>query len=371
MKRFQLVRMITGLVAPLFLVAAIGCDRQGTSDGTSSKSGGAAATAPAALRELRIGYFPNFTHAQAVLGVASGEFQKAVGPTKVSTKVFNAGPSLVEALFGNQIDIGYVGPGPALNAFAQSRGEGIRIISGAAANGVVIVARKDSGIEKLADLAGKRIASPQQGNTQDIAAKHYVTAELKQKDFKNVIPVANAEQAAMMSRQQIDAAWAPEPWGSFLVSEAGGKIIGQEKDLWPQGQFAITVVVTSPKFLAEHPDVVEKVLGVHNAWTTRLANEPDKHLPDLEKALFALTTKKLPAGVLKSALGYTAFTVDPLPHTFETFAGWSFDLGFAKSRTDTKGLIDTAVLQKVQASGGGASSPAPAPASAAPAKEGA
>ena len=365
-----MLRFITSLMVSVVLVAPLGCDRQGSS--TGSATGGSSATSTSApLKELRIGYFPNFTHAQAVLGVASGEFQQAVGSTKVSTKVFNAGPSLVEALFGDQIDIGYVGPGPALNAFAQSRGEGIRIISGAAANGVIIVARKDSGIEKLADLAGKRIASPQQGNTQDIAAKHYVTAELKQKDFKNVIPVQNAEQAGMMSGQQIDAAWAPEPWGSFLVSQAGGKVIGEEKDLWPQGQFAITVVVTSPKFLADHPDVVEKVLGVHNAWTTRLTTEPDKYLPQLEQGLFALTTKKLPAGVLKSALGYTKFTNDPLPHTFETFAGWSFDLGFSKSRTDTKGLIDTAILQKVKSAAGAGGTPPQAPAPAAPVKEGA
>jgi NitT/TauT family transport system substrate-binding protein len=346
------------LLVNLMLLPLVGCDRQGSTDAGGSKPAGGGATSP--LKELRIGYFANLTHAQAVLGVASGEFQQALGETKVSTKVFNAGPSLIEALFGNQIDIGYVGPGPALNAFAQSRGEGIRIISGAAANGVVIVARKDSGIEKLADLAGKRIASPQQGNTQDIAAKHYLTAELKQRDFKNVIPVPNAEQAAMMSRQQIDAAWAPEPWGSFLVSEAGGKIIAQEKDLWPQGQFAITVVVTSPKFLADHPDVVEKVLRVHHDWTGRLTKEPEKHVPQLEQALFALTTKKLPAGVAKSALGNTKFTDDPLPHTFDAFAAWSSELGFTKSRTDTKGLIDTTVLQKVRA-GGAEASPAPAP----------
>src|SRR4051794_38867311 len=176
------------------LTALPGCDRQ---DSTNAAGAGKSADGGAGIKELRIGYFANLTHAQAVLGVASGEFQQALGATKVSTKVFNAGPSLIEALFGDQIDIGYVGPGPALNGFGQSRGEGVRIISGAAANGVVIVARKDSGIDKLADLAGKRIASPQQGNTQDIAAKHYLTAELKQRDFKNIIPVPNAEQAAM------------------------------------------------------------------------------------------------------------------------------------------------------------------------------
>ena len=325
------------ILAAFVVLSAIGCD-----------PGASHATSQAPLKEVRIGYFPNFTHAQAVLGVASGDFQKAVGPTKVTTKVFNAGPSLIEALFGDQIDIGYVGPGPALSAFAVSKGEGVRIISGAAANGVVIVARSGSGIEKLSDLAGKRVASPQVGNTQDIAAKHYVVHELKQPDAKNVIPVANAEQAATMSRGDVDASWAPEPWGSFLVSQAGAKVIGQEKDLWPQKEFAITVVVTSPAFLRAHPDVVEKVLAVHSTWTQRLAGEPEKYLPQLEQALFALTTKKLPEGVLKSALTNTKFTDDPLPHTFETFARWSFDLGITRDRTDTRDLIDTKLLRKVQ-----------------------
>src|SRR5688572_13458963 len=111
--------------------------------------------------EVRLGYFGNVTHAQAVLGVASGDFTDAVAPAKFSTKVFNAGPSLIEALFSNNIDIGYVGPGPALSAHEKSRGEGIRVIAGAAANGVLIVARKDARIASLKDLAGKRIATPQ------------------------------------------------------------------------------------------------------------------------------------------------------------------------------------------------------------------
>src|SRR5436305_14035462 len=142
--------------------------------------------------EVRIGYFANLSHAQAVLGVSSGEFERAIAPAKLKTKVFNAGPSLIEALFAGEIDVGYVGPGPALSAHVKSRGEGIRLIAGAAANGVVIVARKDSGIEKLEDLKGNRLATPHYGNTQDLAARHYLTAVLHQEQLDNVIPVANA-----------------------------------------------------------------------------------------------------------------------------------------------------------------------------------
>ena len=341
------------LLVPLVALAAVyGCDRAGDS-GTSTGSGGAGPS------EVRIGYFANLTHAQGVLGVASGEFGQAVAPAKVATKVFNAGPSLVEALFAGEIDIGYIGPGPALSAHAKSRGRGVRVIAGAAANGVLIVARKDAGIEKLSDLAGKRLATPQHGNTQDIAARHYLTSQLGQKDHNNVIPVQNAEQAAMMERQQIDAAWAPEPWGSYLVKQAGAKVIGQEKDLWPQKSFSIAIVITTPEFLEKNPQTVEKVLGVHRAWTERLNKEPAKYVPQLKAALFDLTKKQLPEGVLESALANAVFTDDPLPHTFDVMAAWSYDLGFSREKTDVKGLIDTSILQKLPAApGGGTGAPA-------------
>lgn len=329
------------LVSLIALLPVAGCDNQGT--GTTTTPSGAAPS------EVRIGYFANLTHAQAVLGVASGDFQNAVAPAKVSTKLFNAGPSLIEALFAGEIDIGYIGPGPALNAHAKSRGEGVRVVAGAAANGVLIVARKDAGINALSDLKDKRIATPQLANTQDLAARYYVTHQLGQKDHKNVMPVPNAEQVAMMTKGDVDAAWAPEPWASLLVAQAGAKVIGQEKDLWPQKSFSITVVITTPEFLNKHPDTVEKILGAHRVWTARLNNEPARYVPQLKSALFDLTKKQLPEGVVESALANTLFTDEPLPHTFDAMATWSYELGYTKSKTDLKGLIDTALLSRLQA----------------------
>ena len=215
----------------ILLLIPLGCERTDTtSPSANGGPGGGPADAPA---EVRLGYFGNVTHAQAVLGVSSKDFENAVAPAKFSTKVFNAGPSLIEALFANQIDIGYVGPSPVLSAHEKSKGQGIRVIAGAAANGVLIVARKDSGISKLEDLKGKKVATPQHGNTQDIAARHYLQHVLKQENLNNVVPIANAEQSGLMARGEIDAAWAPEPWAARLVAEAKGKIIGEEKDLWP------------------------------------------------------------------------------------------------------------------------------------------
>ncbi len=341
--RLPVAYIITVILGLLGIVVGGGCNDESSSSGPGQP-----------VREVKIGYFANLTHAQAVLGVASGDFGRAVAPATVSTKIFNAGPSLVEALFAGEIDLGYIGPGPALAAHNKSRGQGLRVIAGAAANGVLIVARKDAGITKMADLAGKRVATPQHGNTQDVAARHYLKAELKQAKQGNVLPITNAEQVGLMNRKQIDAAWAPEPWGSFLVSEAGATVIGREQDLWPDKRFATVLVITTPEFLRQHPDVVERLLAVHRDWTRKLAESPDDHVPQLEAALFALTKKKLPPGVLRSAIPNVTFTDDPLEPTIRTMARWAFDVGFAREVTDTTGLIDTSILTKLRAAPAGA-----------------
>jgi NitT/TauT family transport system substrate-binding protein len=318
---------IRALAVTLLLLA--GCDR-----GAETVNDGSKPSPPAVVR---IGYFANLTHAQAVLGVSSGEFAQAIAPVKLEAKPpFNAGPALMEALSAGVIDVGYVGPGPVLASHDKSKGEAVRVISGAAANGVLIVAGKDSGITTLAQLKGRKIATPQHGNTQDIAARHYVTKVLGQTDHSNVIAVPNAEQAAMMQRGQIDVAWVPEPWGARLVADAGATIVGEEKDLWPGKQFSLTVVVTTPEFLKAHPDIIEKLLTVHRRWTVRLNTEGEKYLPALGDALYGLTQKKLPTDVFQAAFKRVVFTDDPLPATFTEMGNWTAELGFSRplSRTD-------------------------------------
>lgn len=365
-------RLLIPTLSVLALIA--GCDGGSNSAGdgggaTTAPSGGASAAAPA---QVRLGYFANVTHGQAVLGVSSGDFASAVAPAKFSTKVFNAGPSLIEALFANEIDIGYVGPGPALAANARSKGEGVRIVSGAAANGVLIVARKDSGINSVADLAGKKIATPQQGNTQDIAARHYLVKQLKQPNANNIVPIPNAEQVAMMDRGQIDAAWAPEPWGSRLVAEAGAKIIAEEKDLWPNKEFSLTVIITTPEFLAKHPETVKQVLGVHARWTERLSTEPQKYAGDLETALVNLSGKKLPPGLMAESIRRVNFTNEPLESTFLTMGQWAHDLGFSPAAPDISKLFDTTLLKQVTSAAGTATTrPATRPTTAGVARAGA
>jgi NitT/TauT family transport system substrate-binding protein len=278
--------------------------------------------------------------------MSSGELERALSPTKLEAKVFNAGPSVIEALFAGAIDVAYVGPGPALNAHARSHGAGLRVVAGGCANGVVVVARKGSGIRTLADLAGRPLGTPQLGNTQDLSARHYLSAVLGQKDLGNVRPVDLAEHAGLFARGELDAAWVPEPWGQRLISETDAVLIAEEKDLWPGGQFTQTLVVTTPEFLARRPDVVENILRVHRSWTLRLTTEPKKYEGELSDALSALTGRKLPNGVLHAAMGRVHFTDEPLPETLRTFAAWTHDLGFGEREVDLQGLVDTTVLLK-------------------------
>lgn len=334
-RRHGLKARVTMTLFSSLLLLFVGCDSK---------------PANAPVKELRLGYFANATHAQAVLGVDSGEFAKAIAPVELKTKVFNAGPSVIEALFAGEIDMAYIGPGPTLSAHEKSKGQGVRIISGAAANGVIIVARKDSGINELKDLVGKKVATPQHGNTQDIAARHYLTSVLGQKDHANIVPVANAEQSGLMSRGQIDAAWAPEPWGARLVAEADARIIAEEKDLWPDKQFSLTVVITTPEFLKNHPDVVRKMLTVHQSWTRKLNADSAAVLPQLEEALFKLTTKKLPPGVMAAAYPRVKFTDEPLEETFRTMGQWSFDLGFAQQQPKLDNLFDLTIIKELSKS---------------------
>jgi NitT/TauT family transport system substrate-binding protein len=301
------------------------------------------------LTEVRLGYFPNLTHAQAVLGVSSGDFQTALGnDIQLTPKKFNAGPALIAALMGGDIDIAYVGPGPALTAWAGSHGKEIRVVAGAAANGVVIVARQGSGITKMEDLVGKRIATPQHNNTQDISARHYVTSVLNQDDDRNVVAIENSQQSGRMLAGDIDAAWVPEPWGSRLVAEAHGTIIGEEKDLWPNHEFTLTVIIVRQSFLEEHPDIVQKILAVNHDWTHKLATHPQDYVQQLSDALFDLTHARMSNAVISQAISHVEFTDDPIEGTFPIMAQWMLDLGVVRQPIDVDGLVDTSILHKLQ-----------------------
>ena len=219
--------------------------------------------APAGNVVIRVAYFANLTHSQVLIGLARGDFQRARGPNvTIQTAVFNAGPSVIEALFANQIDLAYIGPNPAINGYVQSKGAALRIVAGATSGGAALVVRPGANIKTAADLAGKRIASPQLGNTQDVALRNYIIANglqtKEQGGTVEVIPTDNTLILDLFKLGQIDGAWEPEPWASRLIVEAGGQLLVDERTLWTatHGDFVTAHIIVSTQFLKDHPDVV-------------------------------------------------------------------------------------------------------------------
>src|SRR5438270_5707976 len=252
---------------------------------------------------IRVGAFPNITHAQPMIGKANGWFEKALGPNvKIEWQSFNAGPSAIEALFAGAIDMTYVGPNPAINGYVRSNGEALRIVAGATSGGAALVVRGDSGINGPQDFHGKRIASPQQGNTQDVALRAWLKSNgLKTRDKGGdvvVMPIANPDQLTLFLKKGIDAAWAPEPWASRLVHEANGRIFLDERTLWPNGQFLTTELIVSTKFLQSHPDLVRKWLAAHVELTDWINGHTAEAKQILNQQIQKETGKALSSGVL-------------------------------------------------------------------------
>ena len=307
---------------------------------------------------VRVGAFPNITHPQPMVGKANGYFEKALGPqVKIDWKTFNAGPSAIEALFAGAIDMAYIGPNPTINGYVRSHGEALQVVAGAASGGAALVVRADSGIVKPEDFHGKKIATPQQGNTQDVALRAWLKAHgMKSMDKGGdvrVMPMANPDQLTLFLKKDLDAAWAPEPWATRLIREGNGRLFLNESDLWPKGQFIVTNLIVSKRFLAEHHDLV-------TAWVRanlELTDWINSHKPEAKKLLNQQiqkeTGKALPEGLLDEAFTRIEVTYDPLRNTLLTSARSAFEAGFlGREMPDLSGLYDLTILNQVLMSKG-------------------
>lgn len=302
---------------------------------------------------IRVGAFPNMTHPQAMVGKANGWFEKKLGSNvKVEWTSFNAGPSAIEALFAGAIDLAYIGPNPSITGYVRSRGEALRIVAGAASGGVSLIVRNDAGIQKPEDFHGKKVASPQLGNTQDVALRAWLQAHGMKSTDKggdvHVLPIANPDQLTLFLSKQLDAAWAPEPWATRLVKEGNGRIFLDERDLWPHGQFVITNIIVSTKFLHDHPDVVKNWLAAH----VELTDWINGHLPEskllLNQQIQKETGKPLKPAILDEAFGRMLVTYDPLRDSLLTSARLAFQLGFlGRQQPDLSGIYDLTLLNQV------------------------
>ena len=308
------------------------------------------------VKTLRIGYFPNINHAQAVIGLGNGDFQKALGSNvKVETFQFNAGPSAIESLLANRIDASYIGPNPAINGYVVSDGKDVRVIAGATSGGASFVVRNDSGINTVKDLGGKKFASPQLGNTQDVALRKY----LVDNGFKTtenggnvtVTPVANADILTLFLKKELDGAWVPEPWATRLVKEANGRILVDERDLWPpEGKFVTAHIIVRPDYLKENPDVIKKLITAHVNETQWINSNKEQAIKEFNVQLKKLTGKELPEDVLAESLTRLEFTDDPIKLSLLKSANDAYDLGFlakGKARPNLDGIYDLTLLNQV------------------------
>jgi sulfonate transport system substrate-binding protein len=350
MKRQTTIRLIVTLAAIVIVAAAI----------TSIKPLVFAQTGSNSVKTLRIGYFPNINHAQAVIGFGNGDSQKALGNNvKVQTIVFNAGPSAIEALLAKRIDATYVGPNPAINGYVVSGGKDLRIIAGASSGGASFVVRKDAGINSPKDLAGKRLASPELGNTQDISLRSYLLKNgLKTTDQGgNVVltPVANPDILTLFLKKQLDGAWVPEPWATRLVNEANGRIFLDERSIWPGGKFMTANVAVSTDYLKNNQDVISKLLDAHVNETVWINNHKDEAVQAFNTQVKKLTGKSIPQDELKQAFSRIDFTYDPIKLSLFQSANNAYNLGLlakGKPRPDLSGIFDLTILDQVLKSKG-------------------
>ncbi|MEU8581399.1 aliphatic sulfonate ABC transporter substrate-binding protein [Streptomyces abikoensis] len=344
-------RPLPALVAVPLLALALGACGYGSQKSSGTTAGPAAATgAKLSAGTVRIGYFPNITHATPLVGEQEGILQKELGTTKLTSTTFNAGPSEIEALNAGSIDIGWIGPSPAINGYAKSKGQSLRIIAGSASGGVKLVVDPKK-IGSLDDVKGKRIATPQKGNTQDVAFLNWISGQGWKVDPQSgkgdvsVVRTDNKVTPDAFKSGAVDGAWVPEPTASKLVSE-GGKVLLDESTLWPDGKFVITNVIVSKKFLDAHPDVVEAVLRGSvktNAW---IAANPDRAKASANAALKKLSGKELPPEILDPAWQSIRTTDDPLATTLQAEADHAVKAGLLE-KPDLAGIYDLAPLNKV------------------------
>lgn len=341
MRRLPFRRLVS-----LATLAVVGTATLGATAACGDGTGDAGRSGPVTLR---LGYFPNITHAPAVVGVEKGIFKEKLGTgVALETKTFNAGPAAIEAVFSGALDATYIGPNPTVNAFSKSKGEAVRVVSGAASGGVALVVKPD--ITSVEQLRGKKIATPQLGNTQDVALRYW----LKEKGLQTtkegggdvkVVPQENAQTVDTFVSGAIDGAWVPEPYVSRLVN-AGGKVLVDERDLWPDRKFVITNLLVSTKFLKAHPDVVKKLVEGQVAANEFVNTRPDEAQQAISDHIGKITGKPLDVKLIKQAWPTLEFTNDPIASSLKIGLDHAVAVGLTQP-VDLNGLYDLTFLNEV------------------------
>jgi len=306
----------------------------------------------AEARVVRLGHFPNITHAQALYARAGGQFERRLG-VPIEWTSFNAGPTAIEAIFANAVDAAFVGPNPAINGFIKSKGEAFVIVAGAASGGAGLVVRQDAGISTDKDFDGKIIATPQMGNTQDVAARTWFAEhgyKLKERGGKlNLLPLSNPDQLTMFQKKEIHGAWTIEPWLSRLELEGGGRLFLDEKTLWPKGRYVTTHLIVSRKFLGANPGLVEKLLQGLVEVTQEINADKTAAAKILNAEIKKETGKALSEAVMTRSFGRVELTWDPIAASLRRSAEAAYHVKFLRQPPVLDGIYALAALNRVLA----------------------
>lgn len=312
-------------------------------------SGCAAASAPTndgVAPSLTLGYFDNVTHAPALVGIHENLFAEALGETAFATQIFNAGPAAIEALSAGAIDAAYIGPSPAINSYLKSSGESLVVVSGATAGGAALVVR--DGINSAKDLRGATLATPQLGNTQDVALRSWLADEgyitnLDGTGDVAISPSENSDTLTLFKQGSIDGAWVPEPWASRLVLEAGGHVLVNEADLWSEGEFPTTLLVVSKSYFDQYGGTVAALVAANVSSIQWINDNPADAPTAINDVLMADTGKTLKPEVLDSALANVSFTWNPVSEALQTLLDHAVALDIVKTGSLT-GLVQLGYL---------------------------
>lgn len=323
--------------------------------GEDSAGGGPPGSSVAEVDAVRLGVFPNVTHAPGLVGIEGGHLEESLGAdTELQVSYFNAGGEAIEALFAGAIDLTFVGPNPAINGFSQSDGEAVRVIAGSTSGGAALVVRE--GIDSPDDLAGATLASPALGNTQDVALRAWLADQGYKTDVTgggvlSIRPLANPDILQAFRTGDLDGAWVPEPWATRLVREGGGRVLVDEAELWPDGAFVTTHVLARTEFLERNPGVVRRFLEGHLAALDAIAEDPEAAQATVLDAIEAISGTRLPEDVIAAAWANLTFTPDPVASSLATSAKDATEAGMLDP-VDLDGIYDLTILNELLAERG-------------------
>lgn len=292
---------------------------------------------------IHVGHFPNITHVQALVARnferrGRGWFDGRLGAgIKIEWYAYNAGPSAMEAIFAGSLDLTYVGPNPAINAYARSGGEEIRIVAGAVNGGSALVVQPDAGLGRAADFRGKRIGTPQFGNTQDVAARAWLMAGglriTQAGGDAQVLPTANPDQLALFKTRQLDAVWTVEPWVSRLELEAGGKVLVADEEA------VTTVLVSRARFMSSHPNIARRFVVAHRELTEWIRQHPDEAQGMVRAELRAQFRMEMTPELIGRAWTRMKVTSVISLETLQDFVKSAQQVGFLRSIPDLSRLV--------------------------------